>query len=201
MIDIRSNLVFRHIRIKAKIRKIVSYKSDDCELRMYHRKIYDFLSEAFINSIFAKAYSKHQSIFNNAKAHMYNDDFLMTDISSFFPSINHRTLTNRLFCELNKIDKNVIKYSECANIVRDCSIGTKGLPLGFVTSPILSNIYLKEFDGILYGKLKEMNLKNVIYTRYADDICISFKHESNCKQIYKSILIHINTILKRYHLE
>lgn len=48
--------------------------------------------------------------------------------------------------------------------------------MGLITSPILANIYLKTFDNILYGKLKKLGLENIIYTRYADDLTISFKN-------------------------
>jgi len=55
-------------------------------------------------------------------------------------------------------------------------INLKTVQIGLVTSPILSNIYMKEFDNIVYGKLKKLKLNNVLYTRYADDMVISVKH-------------------------
>lgn len=67
------------------------------------------------------------------------------------------------FIEINKSSQ--ISRRECYEIVRKCSVGSKGLPLGLVSSPVLANLYLKEFDGLLYGKIKKMGLKNPIYTR------------------------------------
>lgn len=198
--NVPQNVIIRYIKTKNKIRKIVTYKSNDCELKKYHQKIVIFLNENFINSIFAKAYVPKQSIFENAKAHMYNDYFIMLDVKNFFNSINHNNLTEKLFLELNRINKNNITKKECQEIVNNCSINRKGIPLGFLTSPILSNIYLKEFDGILYGKLKKLDLNNVIYTRYADDICISFK-DSDCNSEKEMEIIELTRLLlKRYRL-
>lgn len=199
--NIPQDVVYRYIRTKNKVRKIVTYRSDDCELKKYHQKISKFLNDNFINSIFAKAYVSKQSIFENAKAHMYNDYFIMMDVKNFFNSINHNNLVEKLFLELNRVNKNNISKKECVEIVNNCSISKIGIPLGFLTSPILSNIYLKEFDGILYGKLKKMELDNVIYTRYADDMCISFK-DSNCNSEKKAEIIELtNSLLKKYRLK
>ncbi len=55
-------------------------------------------------------------------------------------------------------------------------------------------VYLKEFDGILYGKLKKLELENVIYTRYADDICISFK-DNDCNHEKEREIIKLTSCL------
>ena len=49
----------------------------------------------------------------------------------------------------------------------------------------LSNIYLKPFDIQLYNKLKRLKCDNIIYTRYVDDMVISFKKIENHKEIEK----------------
>ena len=153
MKDKHPDIVIRHIKTKSKIRKIVSYCSDECELRQKHQSINNFIQERFIPSIFSKAYIKNCSIYDNVKAHLYNDCFILMDIKNFFHNICHKQLSDKLFFELNLIEENTITRKECNQIVNDCSINSRGIPLGFVTSPILSNIYLKDFDGIFYGKL------------------------------------------------
>lgn len=72
-----------------------------------------------------------------------------------------------------------------------------------MTSPILSNIYLKEFDGIFYGKIKTLGLENPIYTRYADDLVISFKTTAvqTQSEIEKIIQGTASEILARYGLQ
>lgn len=166
----------KYIKTKNKVRKITTYKDGENPLRKRHEDIEKFLTENCRVSIFAKAYTEKSSIVKNAQAHMYNDIFLFFDVKNFFPSINHNYLAKQLYRELKK--NNSVTLNSCSRLVELCSVGKKGLPLGLVTSPVLSNIYMKEFDNILYGWLKKLDLRNVIYTRYADDIIISYKGDT-----------------------
>lgn len=190
-------LVVKYIKTKNKIRKIVTY-AEDGELRKYHEQVVEYLKKNTTNSIFAKAYVPHSSIFKNAKAHMYNDVFVKMDIKNFFPNMNHKYMAECLFFELNKNTQ--ISRRECYDIVRKCSVGDKGIPLGLVSSPALANLYMKEFDGLLYGKLKKMELANPIYTRYADDMVISFKSGSNDMEKIEEIKAEVKNLLKKVHL-
>lgn len=129
---------------------------------------------------------------------MYNGVFVKMDIKNFFPNINHNYMAECLFFELNKNTQ--ISRKECYDIVRKCSVGKKGLPLGLVSSPALANLYMKEFDGLLYGKLKKMGLANPIYTRYADDMVISFKMGANDLEKIDDIKVEVQSLLKKVHL-
>lgn len=190
-------LVVKYIKTKNKIRKIVTY-AEYGELRKYHEQVVEYLKKNTTNSIFAKAYVPHSSIYKNAKAHMYNDVFVKMDIKNFFPNMNHKYMAECLFFELNKNTQ--ISRRECYDIVRKCSVGDKGIPLGLVSSPTLANLYMKEFDGLLYGKLKKMELANPIYTRYADDMVISFKSGSNDMEKIEDIKVEVKRLLEKVHL-
>ena len=190
-------LVVKYIKTKNKVRKIVTY-TDDNELRKYHQRVADFLAKYTKNSIFAKAYVPHSSIYKNAQAHMYNDIFIKMDIKDFFPSLNHRYLAECLYYEINK--NKAISRKECYEIVRKCSVGDKGLPLGLVSSPALANLYMNEFDGLLYGKIKQMGLQNPIYTRYADDMVISYQADDAKAEQIREIKYVVQQLLKKVHL-
>ena len=190
-------LVVKYIKTKNKVRKIVTY-TDDNELRKYHQRVADFLAKYTKNSIFAKAYVPHSSIYKNAQAHMYNDIFIKMDIKDFFPSLNHRYLAECLYYEINK--NKAISRKECYEIVRKCSVGDKGLPLGLVSSPALANLYMNEFDGLLYGKIKQMGLQNPIYTRYADDMVISYQADDAKAEQIQEIKYVVQQLLKKVHL-
>lgn len=190
-------LTVKYIKTKNKVRKIVTYKENG-ELRRYHEEVVKYLEKYVTNSIFAKAYIPKSSIFKNAEAHMYNDIFIKMDVKNFFPSINHKYMAECLFFELNKNTQ--ISRKECYSIVRKCSVGEKGLPLGLVSSPALANLYMKEFDGLLYGSLKNMELNNPIYTRYADDLVISFKSGMNDIDKISVIEQEVQRLLKKVHL-
>lgn len=190
-------LVVKYIKTKNKVRKIVTY-TDDNELRKYHQRVADFLAKYTKNSIFAKAYVPHSSIYKNAQAHMYNDIFIKMDIKDFFPSLNHRYLAECIYYEINK--NKAISRKECYEIVRKCSVGDKGLPLGLVSSPALANLYMNEFDGLLYGKIKQMGLQNPIYTRYADDMVISYQADEAKVEQIQEIKYVVRQLLKKVHL-
>lgn len=191
----------RYIRTKRKIRKIVTYKDENCNLIKIHRNVLDFIRTNSYPSLFAKAYVPKRGIFENVKAHLYNDIFIKVDIKDFFNSINHTKLATQLFIELNKISKTPISKEKCEEIVEISSCGYPGLPLGLITSPDLANLYLKSFDSLLYGKLKKYDLVNPIFTRYADDMVVSFKYTDNYEQIAKSILKDIRGLLSEFYLK
>ena len=62
------DLTERYIRTKRKIRKIVTYKEDNCALRQLHEQAVKFIRNSSYPSLFAKAYIPHRGIFENAKA-------------------------------------------------------------------------------------------------------------------------------------
>ncbi|MCM1044972.1 MAG: reverse transcriptase family protein [Candidatus Gastranaerophilales bacterium] len=194
------DFVVKYIRRKNKIRKIVTYQ-ESSELRKYHEAVVDFLRKNVYDSIFAKAYVPGASIYKNAEAHLYNDIYVKVDIKQFFPSINLKIMEEQLYKEISKVGE--ISRFECHEIVTRCSVGQKGLPLGLVSSPALANIYLKEFDGILYGKMKKLKLENLIYTRYADDMVISFriKEGEEYRQSVAEMLRMITRLLGKYKLK
>ena len=84
------------------------------------------------------AYIQNSSISKNAKDHMYNDVFVFFDVKDFFQSINHNYLVAQLYKELKK--QGDVSINSCSKLVDMCSVNDEGLPLGLVTSPILSNI-------------------------------------------------------------
>ena len=91
---------------------------------------------------------------------------------------------------LNKkiIDKDIIFILE--NIIKSFNTKNKinkGLPLGNLTSQLLVNIYMNEFDQFVKHKLKV-----IYYIRYADD----FVFISRDKNYLENIKLEINIFLK-----
>ena len=117
-------------------------------------------------SEFATGFRPGQSVISNAEEHRYNKFFHMFDIKNFFASIT----------------------KEMVDAVIDGIPATsfhKGtLPQGAPTSPYLSNIIMVDFDNVI-GKFVES--KGGVYTRYADDITISFK-DSDVEGIQEKII-------------
>lgn len=191
----KDKYIVKYIKTKSKIRKIVTYSSS--EEKEYHTFIANKIKSDVKPSIYAKGYVENESIYTNAIAHLYNNYFIKTDIKDFFQNINLNILKKILYEEI----KNIASPKDCERIVNDCSLYKKGIPLGFVTSPLLANIYLKQFDLSLYKKLKKLNCDNIIYTRYADDLMISFKSSENVYDTYCEIINIIENLLRKLHLK
>ncbi len=183
-------------------RKIVTYRSSESDVYRFHIDAKRSLERHIRHSKFAKAYIKHRSIITNAQAHLYNDIFICLDICDFFQSINHKKLISALYHEINRTSKKQFTMEQCKALVKSCSLSKKGVAIGLMPSPILANIYLKEFDTKLYAWLKKQNFPNIIYTRYADDITISFKEtEENTAEIIGSIVARVRELLVDFHLK
>ncbi len=111
---------------------------------------------------------------------------LKCDIRKFFASIDHAVLLSIL--ERYVSDKHIRSLLE--NIVgsfESTGVG-KGLPLGNLTSQLLVNIYMNEFDQFV-----KHTLKVKYYIRYADD----FVFLSEDKAYLESILPHVEEFLRK----
>jgi RNA-directed DNA polymerase len=163
------------INTHGKKRLLYTYPEGDSLLRKRHESYLEFIGKHFAPSKFTHAYTKRRSIYTNAIIHLENDVFIKMDVKDFFPSLSHDYLVKAMYNELNIGKKNTITLQECREIVDNSSVNRKGLPLGLLASPTLSNIYMKKFDIVFYSRLKKMGLDKTLYTRYADDLFISFK--------------------------
>ncbi len=136
-----------------------------------YRKLYPFFDRTFISDSYSCREEKgtHRAM-NRFRAFVHkvskNDTrtcwVLKCDIRKFFASIDQQIL-------LRIIEKYIPDSRICAlikNIVGSFSSTGKGkgLPLGNLTSQLLVNIYMNEFDQFVKHKLKAKH-----YIRYADD--------------------------------
>ena len=160
--------------ISSKKRKIVKYKNSHKgrHLRRIHEKIASLLQRCFVPSKYAFAYKKESSIKKCIEQHIDSSSFLKLDIHSFFNSITLKRLSEllkkRFKSEMEGNHKNMLPSIEKIQDILKCCFYHKKLPLGFVTSPILSDIFMNETDSEIGETFNEL-----IYTRYADDILIS----------------------------
>jgi len=108
-----------------------------------------------------------QSIVHNARQHVGKAVVLKMDIEDFFPS----TKAERLTKYFQRIGWN----REAAELLTKLTTYEDGLPQGAPTSPRLSNLVNRRLDtriGCVVARRKGT------YTRYADDITISFSHDN-----------------------
>lgn len=129
-----------------------------------------------------------KSIADNAKPHLNKDWVVNLDIKDFFPSTG-AALVDREFCKLPESKSwkywfkskkpTSFKGMSTKDLCDVMMIRKKGdlyeLPQGSPASPVLANyIAIKEIDDRVLEICSIMALGDVNFTRYADDITISF---------------------------
>lgn len=116
---------------------------------------------------------------------------LKCDVRKFFASIDHAVLSGIL--KIYIPDTRIISLLN--NIIlsfQSTGIG-KGLPLGNLTSQLLVNIYMNEFDQFVKHKLKATH-----YIRYADDFVVLSRDKEWLAEILTKIKVFL---LDRLSLE
>ncbi len=152
------------VTINGKLRHLKTYKADEkgWNLRRLHTAFSKYVSGRYVHARSSYAYVKKKGILDFVNRHLENDCFLKTDIHAYFDSIKEDDMVMRVRkLRMPGMDRDVI-----ARLTRACfNEGT--LPLGFTSSPVLSDLYLVSLDR------KYQKNTDVTYTRYADDFLIS----------------------------
>ena len=143
------------------------------ELKLIQRFIVEKKLSTFKIHESAMGYVKKRNILANAVSHRESDVILKLDFAEFFPSI--RVGDWERFARANPVDcidrGEIRMYSKLLFWGRyRSSTLPLCLSIGAPSSPILSNILLRDLDATLARKAIDFG---VVYTRYADDITAS----------------------------
>lgn len=147
------------------------------------------LEPKFHNSSFGYRPNRgcHQAV-EQANANSFNHDFAIDlDIRGFFDNIDHELLLKAVkhYCS----DKWVLMYVERwlkAGVVQkdgNFSPSLTGTPQGGVISPLLANLFLH----IVFDKWMDKHHPEKPFERYADDIVVHCKTESQAKFMLRQI--------------
>ncbi len=124
-----------------------------------------------------------KSIISNASLHLQKSYVGNIDIDSFFGSI-----TKDMIIELLKVNGYGPRLStSIANLVTYKGV----LPQGAPTSPSISNAILYEFDQDISQISRK---KNLVYTRYADDITISGNSREDILSVIEECSIKLRSL-------
>lgn len=161
-----------------------SYKSENKQFTKESKELYDY--HIFLNDILFQnlhtsesvySYKKNNNIYDTVFLHKESKYYFKTDIKKFFHNINKELVETCLLKNLDRFPKDTKDF--ISNTL-DLIIYNNHLPVGFVTSPAISNVILFEFDEFLQAYSKQNNL---IYTRYSDDLIISTKNQESLHNI------------------
>jgi RNA-directed DNA polymerase len=159
-----------------------------------YRELYPFFDRTFIADSYScrdgkgthKAMNRFQSF---ARKVSRNDTrtclVLKCDIRKFFASIDHETLLDILRSYV--LDARIIDLLSRVIGSFSSTESGKGLPLGNLTSQLLVNIYMNEFDQWVKHKLKVR-----YYIRYADDF-VFFSHD---RHELEALLLRVREFLQ-----
>lgn len=159
-----------------------------------HRRLYPYIDKKFIfDSYSCRKYKGTHRALNRfryfarkvSKNNTKQCFVLKCDIKKFFASIDQDVLMEIVEKHTLDLDTTLL----INKVVRSFKDPTtdKGLPLGNLTSQILVNIYMNEFDQFVKHTLKVKH-----YIRYADD----FVFLNNNKKYLEHILIEVGLFLK-----
>lgn len=153
-----------------KRRELVKYANTNMgdKIRKIHEKMLFSLRERYNSNEMSFAYKKGVSVKKCVELHRNSDAYIKYDIRKFFNSIDFKILFETIKNVFN-IDS---AYDAITKKIIDSFYFEKKLPLGLVISPLLSDVYMLDFDEKIQKFCAE---KNYVYTRYADDILISRK--------------------------
>jgi len=139
---------------------------------LLYRETYKYFNSRFINDSYScrvgkgthRAIKKFEEMARQASSnHDHTVWALKCDIRKFFASIDHRILKNVLSKYIE--DKELLwLFAKVIDSFHTLGREETGLPLGNLTSQLLVNVYMNEFDQFVKSALK---IK--FYVRYADD--------------------------------
>jgi retron-type reverse transcriptase len=160
---------------------------------LLYQELYPYFDKKFIyDSYSCRIYKgthkaiKRFEIFSRKVSKNYTKQcfVLKCDIRKFFASIDHEILKEILKKYID--DKDLLTLLE--NIIDSFS---PGLPLGNLTSQLLVNIYMNEFDQFVKHKLKEK-----YYIRYADDFVFFSQDKYHVEALIPKLSEFLETKLK-----
>jgi retron-type reverse transcriptase len=166
--------------------------------RALYRIIYPFFDRIFISDSFSCRLEKgtHKAIrrfrffaYKASKNETETCWILKCDIRKFFASIDHKTLLEILKKYIPD-PKIILLLEKIIKSFYSARIGI-GLPLGNLTSQLLVNIYMNEFDQFIKHKLKVK-----YYIRYADDFVIFSRNRQRLEEKIPQIKFFLENKLK-----
>lgn len=169
---------------------------------LLYKALYPYFDQKFIHDSYSCRKNKgtHRAIqrfeaFGRKVSQNYTKQcfVLKCNIRKFFASIDRKILKDILAKHISDTDILVLlgNIIDSFNYRGSTSIIKVGLPLGNLTSQLLVNIYMNEFDQFVKHELKEK-----FYIRYADDFVFLSPNKDHQIDLIQKISTFLETKLK-----
>lgn len=122
---------------------------------------------------FIKGMRKGSPLVYCAEKHKNNLYVLKLDLKNFYPSIKREKVYYAFL--------NIGYNADVSNLLTNICVVNDELPQGAVTSPYLANLICRKLDFRIAGYC---NKRNIVYTRYADDLAFSCDDRELLRKIY-----------------
>lgn len=200
-VDSKDVFFFKKV-LRKKNKSRVIYSVDDKSSSIY-KDMEKSISKRFICEMSKKenflikkvpyAYYPGRSANQNAKAHQPFDFTLSMDIRDHFTSITPK----------------MVDWLLTPRELYLCFIDGS-LPQGLSTSPVISNIAMMEVDRAILSELSNVvsngsgpingfvyRIKNFRYTRYSDDLVVSFNLHEPSMHLHRRIFLYIEALISK----
>jgi hypothetical protein len=180
----RSHYNYKIIKIKKKSGGYREAIQPSTKLKIIQQWIlFNVLQNIPVSNI-STAFGKGDSILNNATMHAGSTFSIRIDIKNFFNSIKAVDLINiiKKSCHIDDLYKGD-GFNEL--LMKSCFDANKRLPIGYLTSPYISNAVMFDIDKKLANTARNKTVYgNAVITRYADDFVFSTDKIGACKKFY-----------------
>ena len=166
----RSNRYYKDYSIPKKDGSFRSIAQASPELKTLQYWTVQNILKHFPVSESSFAYKRGDSIKRHAEFHKASRFLFHTDVKKFFPSINSELLSDVIVRQKQQLTSAGLWYEDLCDTIAKICFRYNRLCIGTVSSPVISNIVMYDFDEILRSYCDENGFK---YSRYADDIYVS----------------------------
>lgn len=162
------------------------------KLKSFHEFLRLFLLDFMpLNKDVVFSYRKGLSAYDAVSRHAASKSFFLCDIADFFPSIRRprvksTLLTAKDLCPIQDLDTWLDRIVDLVCV-------DDSLPIGFATSPAISNAVLMDFDNALQTYCTN---KGIVLTRYSDDIIVSSQDFAALKGIKEQVAALLQDALR-----
>ncbi|MED2576388.1 retron St85 family RNA-directed DNA polymerase, partial [Bacillus thuringiensis] len=177
LLSVRNSEFYESFTIPKKDGTERKIESPSYSLKLVQRWILKEILEKIPVSVHSFAFNPGRNgIKDNAELHKFSLYLLQMDIKDFFTSIEYK----RVFY----LFKNLGYNSFISKILTEICTHEERLPQGGVCSPYISNLICYRLDNRLQGLCSS---RDIIYSRYADDLTFSCDNKEALRKIKKVI--------------